>query len=75
MGRSGRESGYPDTNKTLVAGSKKVGRTWCFNPGVTTEASIQNHIVIDLLAETATLRVVDQGEASVRIPFERDDLA
>lgn len=46
---------------------EKVGHTWCFNPGVNRDAAFPNHIVIDLLAETATLRINDQDRASVCI--------
>jgi uncharacterized protein len=47
--------------------AEKVGQTWCFNPGVTPNASVPNHVVVDLVANTATYRVNDLDHASVEI--------
>jgi predicted phosphodiesterase len=47
--------------------AEKVGRTWCFNPGVTSNAHVPNHIVIDLVANTATYRVNDLDRERVEI--------
>lgn len=47
--------------------AEKVGRTWCFNPGVARNSPIPNHIVVDLAASTATYRVNDLDHASVAI--------
>jgi predicted phosphodiesterase len=44
-----------------------VGRTWCFNPGVTPNATVPNHVVVDLVANTATYRVNDLDRERLEI--------
>ncbi len=57
-------SGHQHTPRSWV---EKVGRTWCFNPGVTPAASVPNHVVIDLTTNTATHRVNDLDRERVEI--------
>ncbi|RXK54385.1 hypothetical protein ESB00_00360 [Oleiharenicola lentus] len=47
--------------------AEKVGRTWCFNPGVTPLSPVPNHVIVDLGAGTVTYRVSDLDKSWVAI--------
>jgi len=47
--------------------AERVGRTWCFNPGVAPNSPIPNHIVVDLAAYTATHHVGNRDQSSLTI--------